>query len=196
MVLAMMTFARMICVYPPLAAKHIENMKEMGYVSKEHMDGTKYSSKMYMVIENLVSRKDNGNRKIVFTTFKEEIDYLRNQLINYGIKTDFIDGRISKGQRNAILKSDVDVLILQIKTGNEGLNLQEYSEVYFVTPNWNPKVEEQAIARCHRLGQTKKVNVFRFVMNSFDEQLKTQNIEMYSEFVQNEKIDMESSIVK
>jgi len=196
MVLAMMTFARMICVYPPLAAKHIENMKEMGYVSKENMDGTNYSSKMNKVIETLVSRKDNGNRKIVFTTFKEEIDYLRNQLINYGIKTDFIDGRISKGQRNAILKSDVDVLILQIKTGNEGLNLQEYSEVYFVTPNWNPKVEEQAIARCHRLGQTKKVNVFRFVMNSFDDQLKTQNIEMYSEFVQNEKRDMESSIVK
>ena len=90
----------------------------------------------------------------------------------------------------------LDVLILQIKTGNEGLNLQEYSEVYFVTPNWNPKVEEQAIARCHRLGQTKKVSVFRFVMNSFDEQSKTQNIEMYSEFVQNEKRDIESSINK
>jgi len=86
-------------------------------------------------------------------------------------------------------------LILQIKTGNEGLNLQEYSEVYFVTPNWNPKVEEQAIARCHRLGQKKEVSVFRFVMGSFDDELRTKNIEMYSEFIQQEKREIEDRLL-
>jgi SNF2 family DNA or RNA helicase len=58
------------------------------------------------------------------------------------------------------------VLLLQIRTGCEGLNLQEYSDVYFVTPHWNPAVEEQAIGRCDRIGQTKRVRVFRFVMNN------------------------------
>ena len=46
-----------------------------------------------------------------------------------------------------------DVLILQIKSGCEGLNLQDYNQVYFVSPHWNPAVEDQAIARAYRIGQ-------------------------------------------
>ena len=59
------------------------------------------------------------------------------------------------------------MLILQIRTCSEGLNLQEYSDVYFVSPHWNPCVEDQAIARCYRMGQTKGVRVFRFYMTDF-----------------------------
>jgi hypothetical protein len=58
-------------------------------------------------------------------------------------------------------------LILQIRTCSEGLNLQEYSDVYFVSPHWNPCVEDQAIARCYRMGQTSQVRVFRFYMSDF-----------------------------
>ena len=39
--------------------------------------------------------------------------------------------------------------------------------MYFVSPDWNPAVEDQAVARCHRIGQTKKVVVYRFVMSDF-----------------------------
>ena len=77
-----------------------------------------------------------------------------------------ISGKTTHRQRKQILDSLPDVLLLQIRTGCEGLNLQEYSDVYFVTPHWNPAVEEQAIGRCHRMGQTKRVRVFRFVMNN------------------------------
>jgi hypothetical protein len=57
---------------------------------------------------------------------------------------------------------------LQIETGCEGLNLQEnYSEIYFVSPNWNPAIEDQAIARCHRIGQIKPVSVFKYQMCGF-----------------------------
>ena len=62
-----------------------------------------------------------------------------------------------------------DIVILQIQTGCEGLNLQKkFSEIYFTSPHWNPFVEEQAIARCHRLGQSFDVDVFRFTMDRFD----------------------------
>ena len=71
------------------------------------------------------------------------------------------------------------VLILQIQTGCEGLNLQEYSEVYFVSPHWNPAVEEQAVARCHRIGQKEETQVFRFYMNGFDEEHKTKSLDQY-----------------
>jgi len=65
------------------------------------------------------------------------------------------------------LAAEPTVLILQIRTCSEGLNLQSYSDVYFVSPHWNPCVEDQAIARCYRMGQTSQVRVFRFYMSDF-----------------------------
>lgn len=193
MLLSMMTFARMVCIYPEMMRKHTTKLKCLGF-SNDSISGINFNSKMDKVIDTIVSRKNNGSRKIIFTNFKGEIDYLVEKLTAHGIKTDFIDGRITKRKRTTILDTNLDVLILQIKTGNEGLNLQEYNEVYFVTPNWNPKVEDQAVARCHRLGQKKEVSVFRFVMNSFDNELKTKNIEMHTESIQTNKIEVETNV--
>ena len=78
-----------------------------------------------------------------------------------------IDGTVSAKERARILAAEPTVLILQIRTCSEGLNLQSYSDVYFVSPHWNPCVEDQAIARCYRLGQTSQVRVFRFYMSDF-----------------------------
>ena len=57
---------------------------------------------------------------------------------------------------------DIVVLIMQLKSGSEGLNLQQYNAVFLVAPWWNPGVEAQAIARVHRLGQTRPVVVHCF----------------------------------
>ena len=72
-------------------------------------------------------------------------------------------------------------------TGCEGLNLQEYSEIYFVSPHWNPAVEDQAVARCHRIGQTEPVKVFRFKMDYLDEENDDICIEQYAEEVLEKK---------
>ena len=76
------------------------------------------------------------------------------------------------------------MLILQIQTGCEGLNLQQFSEIYFVSPHWNPAIEDQAIARCHRIGQTKEVNVFRFFMEGFNTENNSKTIDKYTENIQ------------
>ena len=168
----------------------------MGYIDDKNFEGLKQTSKMDSVIKKIVERKANGNRKIVFANFKDEIDHIKSRLIAAGLTVESIDGRIAtKKKRQEILSSDIDVLILQIKTGNEGLNLQQYNEVYFVTPDWNPKVEEQAVARCHRLGQNKEVHVFHFVMDNFDSENKTMNIEMYSENVQTSKREIGEKVL-
>ena len=57
-----------------------------------------------------------------------------------------------------------DIVLLQVQTCCEGLNLQQFKEIYFTTPHWNPAVEDQAIARCYRQGQKHKVDVFKFFM--------------------------------
>lgn len=189
--LAMMLYERMMCVYPHLMnGANMKTIREMG-IGKDFANGTAHHSKMDSVIDRIVERKDNGNRKIIFTSFRGEIDFIQKNLRQHGMIVEYIDGRITKRQRRLIFNDVLDVLILQIKTGNEGLNLQEYNEVYFVTPDWNPQRENQAIARCHRIGQKKVVHVFRFVMDSFDEDNKTSNIEMYTEKIQEDKLQIE-----
>jgi len=105
---------------------------------------------------------------LVFCHFRGEIDTLSSRLREGGIQNICtFDGRVTQAARFRRLKEDYEVIILQIQTGCEGLNLQKnFSEIYFVSPHWNPAIEDQAVARCHRIGQTKPVSVFRFHMES------------------------------
>jgi hypothetical protein len=102
--------------------------------------------------------------------FKDEIDEVCARLLAGGMtKVARLDGRTGKRDRAAALTEKNEALVLQIQTGCEGLNLQEnYSEIYFVSPHWNPAVEDQAVARCHRIGQMKDVVVRRFVSSTFE----------------------------
>jgi SNF2 family DNA or RNA helicase len=84
------------------------------------------------------------------------------------------DGRNSRTP-GLNLADAADAIVLQIQTGCEGLNLQaNFSEIYFVSPHWNPCVEDQAVARCHRIGQTKPTYVFKFAMSNFKKQSEKQ----------------------
>ena len=169
------------------------------------------SSKTNAVIEKIVERKDNGKKKIIFCHYRGEIDYIKTVLTTvHQITVAVIDGRTPDAERREILQpqsqapqmqmhmqapEQPQVLILQIQTGCEGLNLQTFSEVYFVSPHWNPAVEDQAIARCHRIGQTEETAVFRFYMNGFDEAAMTQSLDSYILAVQTQKKQIVSDIL-
>ena len=116
------------------------------------------------------SSGDQRRKSIVFCHFRREMTQLRDMLVrNMGCEEDvaIIDGTVTAKERARIFAAAPTVLILQIRTCSEGLNLQSYSDVYFVSPHWNPCVEDQAIARCYRMGQTNGVRVFRFYMTDF-----------------------------
>ena len=66
-------------------------------------------------------------------------------------------------QRLLMPMLEPDILLVQIQSCCEGLNLQQFSNVFFSSPHWNPAVEDQAICRAHRIGQTKKVRVYKFI---------------------------------
>jgi SNF2 family DNA or RNA helicase len=152
------------------------------------------------VIDSILLRKENGCGKLIFCHFREEIDEIATRLRNGGMtKVATFDGRTGNGKRYDILNDKNEALILQIQTGCEGLNLQEnYSEIYFISPHWNPAIEEQAIARCHRIGQTKPVYVQRFEMSSFisdDAEISTRTIDKYVGDIQECKRIVASEII-
>ena len=201
--LALLLRARQSCIYPKLMAGQLNKMVENGLLSNydDYKEAFDYSSKLDSVIKKILDRKDNGCGKIIFCHFREEIDEIAARLRSGGmLKVATLDGRTSNGKRFDILNDKNDALILQIQTGCEGLNLQEhYSEIYFISPHWNPAVEDQAIARCHRIGQTKPVYVERFEMCSFvpdkDDDVTTKTIDKYVNDVQEGKRIVASEIL-
>jgi len=192
--LSLLLKARQSCIYPKMvktnATPYINNISLLDQSPKLNPTST---SKLDSVVSAILERKDNGNGKLVFCHFKEEINEIAERLVNNGLNVGILDGKITKVARRKLLSEKKDVLILQIQTGCEGLNLQDnYSEIYFVSPHWNPYVEDQAIARCHRIGQKKTVFVWRFEMDGFDsiDNPIAKNLEEHVVDVQNAKRDV------
>jgi hypothetical protein len=178
-----------MCVYPPLLQGKIKDLVDLGAIEDAPTiyDVSRSSSKVDTVVGKVLDRGDNGRSKLVFCHYRGEIDAIKARLVSAGLHVETFDGRTMTGDRNRIITERCDVLILQIQTGCEGLNLQHFSEVYFVSPHWNPAVEDQAVARCHRIGQEHPVHVFRFEMAGFDEEDETFTIDAYAREVQDTK---------
>ena len=95
------------------------------------------TSKLDAVCDHLLNPHTRSRPKLVFCHFRGEIDQIvnrtksRDSTIN--IRT--LDGRAKQSERTQILSETYDILVLQINTGCEGLNLQKYKDVYFVSPH-------------------------------------------------------------
>ena len=180
--------AKQVCILPKMVDTEdlpLELFDEIDEIDNDVVVETE-SSKIDRAIEIMVERKLNGNQKIVFCHFHAEIDIIMVRLMHAGMTVGILDGRrkcsVSDVEEN-------DVLIIQIQTGCEGLNLQRFNEVYFIGPHWNPAVEDQAIARCHRIGQLKPVMVYRFIMENLDD-ANSESLDMYIREVQERKRDI------
>ena len=120
---------------------------------------------------------DQGHKAIVFSQYSGMIDLVEFSLKRRGIKVVKLIGSMPVPQRTAVLKAfksdpSVSVIILSLRAGGEGLNLQEASYVFVIEPWWNPAVEWQAIQRAHRIGQKRKVRAVRFVTkNTIEEKM-------------------------
>ncbi|KAJ4267107.1 hypothetical protein NW762_003205 [Fusarium torreyae] len=127
------------------------------------------SSKMSAVVESIkASCLDDDSKSVVFSSWRDTLDILARILFANGIEFVQVDGRNPLTGRTELLSRfrespSVRVLLISINTGAVGLTLTEANMVHIVEPQWNPSIEEQAVARVVRMGQTRPVTIFKYI---------------------------------
>ena len=113
--------------------------------------------------------EDISNHKaLIFSQFLGMLGLIRRKLEELGVKYEYFDGSTSAPDREKAIQNfqnndDVRVFLISLKAGGVGLNLTAADYVYIVDPWWNPAVEQQAIDRTHRIGQTKNIFAYRMI---------------------------------
>lgn len=152
-VLAAMTRLRQLALDPAL-------------VDREHADIS--SAKTDFLVEQLEQIVPGGHQVLVFSQFTSYLARIARALAGAGISFVQLDGTTRHRQAiiNTFREGKASVFLISLKAGGTGLTLTEADYVYVMDPWWNPAAEEQAIDRAHRIGQDKKVTVYRLVAQS------------------------------
>ncbi len=113
--------------------------------------------------------ENTGNHKaLVFSQFLGMLGLIKDELEKQNIPYVYFDGGTSSTEREKAIQrfqqdEDCRVFLISLKAGGVGLNLTAADYVYIVDPWWNPAVEQQAIDRTHRIGQTKNIFAYRLI---------------------------------
>ncbi|KAM0461239.1 hypothetical protein ACHAPV_004557 [Trichoderma viride] len=133
-------------------------------------------TKVSMLIDDLHNQPYN-TKCVVFSSWRTTLE-----IIEVGLKQSCIpclrfDGKVAQKDRQNVIKRfredpTMRVLLLTLSCGAVGLTLTEATRAYLMEPHWNPTLEDQALARIHRIGQTKEVTTVRFIVrDSFEERV-------------------------
>ena len=144
---------RQICCHPRL-------------YDKENVKGIKQSGKfeqLKVMLEEIIAEK---HRVLLFSQFVDMLDIIKEWLTKEGIKHEYLTGS-TKDRQEVVERFNSDptipIFLISLKAGGTGLNLTGADYVIHYDPWWNPAVEDQATDRAYRIGQTKKVFVYRMI---------------------------------
>ena len=115
-----------------------------------------------------ITENISNHKALVFSQFLGMLALIRERLEEMGVKYEYFDGSTSAPDREKAIQSFQNddtcrVFLISLKAGGVGLNLTAADYVYIVDPWWNPAVEQQAIDRTHRIGQTKNIFAYRMI---------------------------------
>lgn len=123
------------------------------------------SAKLDALVEQLDDVLAEGRRALVFSTFTSYLERAAERLRSRGIPFVQLDG--STRDRESVVdefrSGAAPVFLISLKAGGTGLTLTEADHVFILDPWWNPAAEAQAVDRAHRIGQERRVNVYRLV---------------------------------
>jgi SNF2 family DNA or RNA helicase len=161
-------------VFSGLYRKLVENNGDKSAIAEIYRQlkiwSNKPSTKIIKLIEKFASH-GSTTKSLIVSHFTEESNIIYQFLKKSfpSLRIEIFDGSLSLDQRNDMVRraraGEIDCMIIQIQCGGVGLNLQMFNKVYIVTPDWNPSNEIQAIARCHRIGQTCDVEVIKLIIH-------------------------------
>ncbi len=124
------------------------------------------SGKFENVVHTLETVLKGGHKVLVFSQFVKHLSIFKKYFEEEQIPFKYLDGATkNRGEIVAEFQRDEQtrVFLISIKAGGVGLNLTEADYVFILDPWWNPAVEQQAIDRTHRIGQSKKVFIYKFI---------------------------------
>ncbi|XZN94111.1 MAG: SNF2-related protein [Microcoleus sp.] len=162
MILALLVKLKQLCNHPALLTAK-QNPKALEIKSQE-------SGKLQRLLEMLEEVVAEGDRSLIFTQFAEWGKLLKPHLEKHlGREVLFLYGGIKQQQREEMIDrfqhdpQGPPIMILSLKAGGTGLNLTRATHVFHYDRWWNPAVENQATDRVFRIGQTRNVQVHKFV---------------------------------
>lgn len=121
------------------------------------------------VLDTLLAKlKAEGHRVLIYSQMTRMIDLLEEYMWHRKHTYMRLDGSSKISDRRDMVadfqtRSDIFVFLLSTRAGGLGINLTAADTVIFYDSDWNPTVDQQAMDRAHRLGQTKQVTVYRLV---------------------------------
>ena len=161
-VLAALTKMRQICNHPCLLDDSVKTNDE-------------FSGKIEMLREIISDAVENNRKLLIFSQFVQMLKLLRGLLTTLKVPYEYMDGSVKDRQKridNFNNNHNIKAFLISLKTGGYGLNLTAADTVIIVDPWWNPMGENQAIDRAHRIGQTRKVLVYKLITkNSIEEKI-------------------------
>lgn len=139
-------------------------------------DSKAAGAKVEALIEQLEPLMEEGHKVLVFSQFVTLLDLLKDALAEKGWPLHYLAGNTeNRGEvvREFQAREGEAVFLISLKAGGFGLNLTAASYVVLFDPWWNPAVENQAIDRTHRIGQTQKVIAYRLLIkDSIEEKIR------------------------
>ncbi|TKG95927.1 DEAD/DEAH box helicase [Puteibacter caeruleilacunae] len=130
--------------------------------AETNMDSGKFNE-IIRAMSNLMAE---NHKVLVFSSFVKHLEILENAFQKKKWKTAILTGQTrdrEEAVRDFQENDDTRIFLISLKAGGVGLNLISADYVFIVDPWWNPAAENQAINRAHRIGQDKKVFVYRFI---------------------------------
>ncbi|KAK9414057.1 putative Helicase ATP-binding domain-containing protein [Seiridium unicorne] len=147
--------------------------EETDGVNLRDLGSSHLPSKIKALVADIQSLPAN-TKCIVFSTWRLTLDVVEAALNEASLPSLRFDGKLPQKDRQSVISrfrdGSIRVMLLTLSCGAVGLTLTAASRAYLLEPHWNPTLEEQALARIHRLGQTQEVTTVRlYVRDSFEE---------------------------
>jgi len=185
LVLATLIKLKQICNHPAQMLK--DSDPQIGKIIDPARSG-----KCVRLLEQLDELISEGDQALIFTQFRQMGHILSGMLRHeLGKEVLFLHGGTSQGQRQKMIDQFQEatgknpILLLSLKAGGVGLNLTAATHVFHFDRWWNPAVENQATDRAYRIGQTRTVQVHKYIVRGTLEERIDEMIESKTELAEN-----------